>query len=693
MATSTPASEQQMESTPSLTFKQRICSHWRNTIRVVRRHIYFLGPGIIASVAYADPGNWATDLQAGSEFGYALLFIVLLTGCFAVFIQILSCRVGVVTNTDLARQCRMLILKEDRLGNPTRHRISWPRLRRWGLLYPLYVIAEGAIVATELAELTGSAIALNLLFPAIPLWAGILITSVDVILILFLYKPPPNGSFRLLEGMIAILVFVVLSCFIVLLVRIKPLWQHVFRGYLPSHHVVQSGALYVSVGILGATVMPHAIILGSHFASIDRLPSIGTKPGHYTSDHDDDSINQTPAVAQDQTRWAVITSLSRMFAPNPQIKAQVIRLSPVVLSLISQRTNPTSATVHPDSESLSRSQRRNRFAPDPLPPRTLSNIRIHIKHASVDIGMCLVSFAIVINSAILIVAAAAFYYTDTNNPAGSGQVIVASLYDAFYLLKDRLGSLAAVLFAVALLAAGQSASITVTLAGQLVSEGFINWRTDPFIRRILTRLVAIVPSLTVSLAVGKDGLDEMLVASQVALSIALPFVLLPLIIVTGSKVRMTAVQLDTPHRGEREGEGEASVASSVRSSVKRTSGEGMGAEEGGGKQRPGLNRGASTSVNLAVIETLPRQSTSQPEERLGEQSKKTATMPQAEPVGEASSTEPQATNASAQTEEVTAGKKSQCFASAWYVQVVAYAIFAVIVVADVYVLITTFMDT
>lgn len=679
MATATSASEQQMESTPSLSFKQRICSHWRNTIRVVRRHIYFLGPGIVASVAYADPGNWATDLQAGSEFGYALLFIVLLTGCFAVFIQILSCRVGVVTNTDLARQCRMLILKEDRLGNPTRHRISWPRLRRWGLLYPLYFIAEGAIVATELAELTGSAIALNLLFPAIPLWAGILITSVDVILILFLYKPPPNGSFRLLEGMIAILVFVVLSCFIVLLVRIQPVWQHVFRGYLPSHHVVQSGALYVSVGILGATVMPHAIILGSHFASIDRLASIDTKSGHYTCDHDHVSINQTPAVAQDQTRWAVITSsLSRIFAPNPQTKAQVIRLSPIVRSLISQRTNPTSATVHPDSESLSRSQGRNRFAPDPLPPRTLSNIRIHIKHASLDIGMCLVSFAIVINSAILIVAAAAFYYTDTNNPAGSGQVIVASLYDAFYLLKDRLGSLAAVLFAVALLAAGQSASITVTLAGQLVSEGFINWRTDPLIRRILTRLVAIVPSLTVSLAVGKDGLDEMLVASQVALSIALPFVLLPLIIVTGSKVRMTAVQLDSPQSGEREGQGEASVAPSVRSSVERPSGEGMGAQEGGGKQRPGLNSDASTSVNLALIETLPRQSTSQPEERLGEESKKTATTPQAQPVGETSSTEPQATNASTQSDEVTAGKKSQCFASAWYVQVVAYAIFAVV---------------
>ncbi|KAJ1027668.1 hypothetical protein NDA16_002007 [Ustilago loliicola] len=479
----TPASEQQqpipqqMASTttaatpgsapppPTRTFKQRMASHWHNIVRVVRRHIYFLGPGIVASVAYADPGNWATDLQAGSEFGYALLFIVLLTGCFAVFIQILSCRVGVVTNADLARQCRMLILNEDRLGNPTTLRISWPRLRRWALLYPLYLISEGAIVATELAELTGSAIALNLLFPALPLWGGILITSVDVILILFLYKPPPNGSFRLLEGLIAILVFVVLSCFIVLLVRIKPVWPDVFRGYLPSHHVVKSGALYVSVGILGATVMPHAIILGSHFASIDRLPTIGTKPRQHTSD--DDSIHQPP-VSEDQSRWGLITSsFSRMFVPKPETKSEIIRLSRVVRSLISQRIG-TAAADADDAESLSREQRRNRFAPEDLPPRTLENIRIHINHASVDIGMSLVSFAIVINSAILIVAAAAFYYTDANT--GTGQVVVASLYDAFYLLKDRLGSLAAVLFAVALLAAGQSASITVTLAGQLQGE-------------------------------------------------------------------------------------------------------------------------------------------------------------------------------------------------------------------------------
>lgn len=666
--------------TPPSTWKQRIAARWVTTLRVVRRHAYFLGPGIVASVAYADPGNWATDLQAGSEFGYSLLFIVLLTGCFAVLIQILSCRVGVVTNADLARQCRMLILKEDRHGNPTQLTISHPKLRRWALLYPLYVIAEGAIVATELAELTGSAIALNLLFPALPLWAGILITSVDVILILFIYKPPPNGSFRLLEALIAALVFTVLACFIVLLVRIKPYWPDVFHGYLPSYHVVSSGALYVSVGILGATVMPHAIILGSHFASIDRLPNLDDR--RTTSQtHPDDP--DTP----DQSQWQLITgSFSCLMRPKPETKAQVLRLTRIMRSLIHHRTGTHDVDSDTEQNQPHRRNDTHRFIQDDLPPRTLENIRIHINHASVDIGMSLVSFAIVINSAILIVAAAAFYYTPDGS--GSAQVVVASLYDAFYLLKDRLGSLAAVLFAVALLAAGQSASITVTLAGQLVSEGFINWRTDPFLRRVVTRLVAVVPSLTVSLAVGKDGLDEMLVASQVALSIALPFVLLPLILVSGSKARMTAHVAD---------EAGALVVSSARSSaeVERRSDDELGeaAEEvdAAGKARPvGLERNASTSASLEVMQRLSREQEPEPETPGQEQKTPLATRSasatlQKHPVQEqqtaSSSTAPVAplppiTAGSSSTQ----GNKSQSFASAWYVQVVAYAIFAVIVI-------------
>ncbi|SNX87506.1 related to vacuolar transport protein ESP1 [Melanopsichium pennsylvanicum] len=685
MPSSPPTLEQPC---PSTSFKTRVASHWVNAVRVVRRHVYFLGPGIVASVAYADPGNWATDLQAGSEFGYSLLFIVLMTGSFAVFIQILSCRVGVVTNTDLARQCRMLILKEDRHGSPTQCTISHPKWRRWGLLYPLYLIAEGAIIATELAELTGSAIALNLLFPALPLWAGILVTSVDVILILFIYKPPPNGSFRLLEALIAILVFIVLACFIVLLVRIKPYWPDVFHGYLPSRKVVQSGALYVSVGILGATVMPHAIILGSHFASIDRLPSIETAL-RSTSSPANTINNDRQEIQPDQTRWEIFSgSFRRILRPKPETKAEVIRLSRILHTLISSR----SAAHHvDDSESVHFSHRHATFVPDDLPPRTLENIRIHIKHASVDIGMSLVSFAIVINSAILIVAAAAFYYADSN--AGSGQVVVASLYDAFYLLKERLGSLAAILFAVALLAAGQSASITVTLAGQLVSEGFINWRTDPFLRRVFTRLVAVVPSLAVSLAVGKDGLDEMLVASQVALSIALPFVLLPLILVTGSKVRMTAVELGDEIDV-------ASAESSARSSVQaqRQSGEQLEAVKSNDNEdaskntvthRPGYPREASSNASLSIIEMLPHQQDSSLVEEQSQKPVASNSQPDAPSSGPLQVTATKSEGGAAM--QSSTDKKSQCFASAWYVQAIAYAIFAVIVVADGYVLITTFM--
>lgn len=672
----TPVLQQQ----PRLGWKARIASYCVTTACVVRRHAYFLGPGIIASVAYADPGNWATDLQAGSEFGYSLLFIVLLTGIFAVFIQILSCRVGVVTNTDIARQCRMLILKEDRHGIPTQNSISHPKWRRWALLYPLYVICEGAIVATELAELTGSAIALNLLFPALPLWAGILITSVDVVLVLFLYRPPPNGNFRLLEAVIAVLIFIVLACFIVLLVRIKPRWPDVFHGYLPSHHVVQNGALYVSVGILGATVMPHAIILGSHFASIDRLPNFDAPPRppstHAIVNHD---------VQPTGRRESISSSFSRLTRPKPETKTEVLRLSRIVRSLIHQRAR----TEHgANGESLQQSSLQGRInsTPDNLPPRTLENIRIHIKHASFDIGMSLISFAIVINSAILIVAAAAFYYTPDSVP-GAGTVIVASLYDAFYLLKDRLGSLAAILFAVALLAAGQSASITVTLAGQLVSEGFINWKTDPFLRRIVTRLVAIVPSLAVSLAVGKNGLDEMLVASQVALSIALPFVLLPLILVTGSKARMTAEELDTSSTALPSSEA-GSEASSVRSSVReRQSADPIDlartneiAEAEESKTRPGLDRGLGTSTFLAAIETLPREHEPPPAELQQDKKPAKASTAAQEPVtlSIATGTAVAPLQPTEQAETQTLRTKSQCFASAWYVQVVAYAIFTVV---------------
>lgn len=607
-------------------------SRWTSIKDALRRHVYFVGPGIVAAVAYADPGNWATDLQAGSEYGYSLLFIVLLTGLFAVFIQILSCRLGVITETDLARHCRMLILKEDRNGRPTQVHVPHLKWRRFALLYPLYAIVEGAIVATELAELTGSAIALNLLFPGLPLWGGILVTSVDVILILFLYRPPPNASFRILEAFIACLVIIVVACFIVLLVRIKPYWPDVFHGYLPSRNVVSSGALYVSVGILGATVMPHAIILGSHFASIDRLPP--TDPVTDT-DEDDKPLDDNPA-SPSHSRWTLFShAISRLFAPkNRQSRDTETRANRGLRAQCARMF----AKLRLDPEAQEAIEHAK------LPPRSLRRIRLHIKHASVDIALSLMAFAITINSAILIVSAAAFYYRQD----GQGNIIVAGLYDAFNLLKAQVGNLSAILFAIGLLAAGQSASITCTLAGQLVSEGFINWRTDPFLRRIVTRLVAVIPSLAVSIAVGKDGLDEMLVASQVALSIALPFVLLPLIIVTGRSSVMTVKQ----------------------------------------------------SVDQQIV-LSPQNDTSNPTEEhvpsLGPDVIGTPVLESAK-AGAKASTTPEITSAVGPSPAPVPQEISPAddrvtlhnFRSPWPIQGLAYAIFGVIVVADVYVLYTTF---
>lgn len=600
-------------------------SRWTSVKDALRRHVYFVGPGIVAAVAYADPGNWATDLQAGSEYGYSLLFIVLLTGLFAVFIQILSCRLGVITETDLARHCRMLILKEDRNGRSRQEHVPHIKWRRFALLYPLYAIMEGAIVATELAELTGSAIALNLLFPALPLWGGILVTSVDVILILFLYKPPPNASFRILEAFIACLVIVVVACFIVLLVRIKPYWPDVFHGYLPSNRVVSSGALYVSVGILGATVMPHAIILGSHFASIDRLP-----PTEFTSQKTDDDDEALDGETASHSRWTLFShSISRLFASKTQLSSE----SPSTKRGLRSRCTRMISKLRLDPEA------QDAIKHAKLPPRSLRRIKLHIKHASIDIALSLVAFAITINSAILIVSAAAFYY----RPDGQDNIIVAGLYDAFNLLKAQVGNLSAILFAIGLLAAGQSASITCTLAGQLVSEGFINWRTDPFLRRVFTRLVAVIPSLAVSIAVGRDGLDEMLVASQVALSIALPFVLLPLVIVTSRSSVMTVKQ---------------SVEQQVVLSPIITTGAAP-------HQTPPAQSSRDTS-EVGMMKSAPLSSPTLDSD------------PSVEPV------------AHAEVATQDGGVTLHNFRSPWPVQILAYAIFGVIVVADVYVLYTTF---
>lgn len=489
---------------------------WEAISTTLMRHMSFVGPGLIASVAYCDPGNWATDMEAGSRFGYSLLFTVLLSGLFAVLLQVLCCRLGTVTGMDLAVQTRRLVLGLPPNSAPAP---DWNapgvRARYWGLLIPLYLINEGAIIATELAELIGSAIALNLLFPKLPLWGGVLVTSADVFLVLVLYRP--SMSVRIFEMLIGVLVMIVLACFIVLIVRVDPDWGDVFYGYVPSPKIVQADSLYVSISILGATIMPHSLVLGSHFATIDRLDGYE----EVTSSVGSDGENE-----EDEPERRTVT---RTASANSIPSANRVRSSNVWRTARSLYRRLISKHI----------QVPEVVQDDTLPPQPASSLRhiqLHLNHASWDIAICLVLFAITINSAILIVASAAFYYG--HNQDGDTEV-VGDLFQAFDLLRDTVGKVPAILFAIALLTAGQSSSITVTLAGQIISEGFIHWRLTPFMRRLLTRAIAVIPSMIVASIAGRHGLDTMLVASQVALSMALPFVSFPLLVLTGSPWRMT----------------------------------------------------------------------------------------------------------------------------------------------------------
>lgn len=358
-------------------------------------------------------------------------------------------------------------------------------------------------------------------------------TSVDVFIILLVYRP--NGNFRILEWVIgglvsggaqarkaatmtdpvrhAVQVLAVIACFVALLVRVDPNWADVFHGYVPSSTLVQSEALYAGIGILGAVVMPHSLFLGSHFATIHRLRDVHPSASRRSPAHE---VEDVAAVAK--STWS----------------ARVKKVAALIdADLVEDADSPDKTPVM-------------------QPKLTIAQMKIQIPHASWDIALSLVFFAITVNSAILIVAAAAFFY-------GRGTTSLSDLYDAYFLLEDTLGKVYAVLFAIALLAAGQSASITVTLAGQIVSEGFIKWRTNAFVRRLVTRLITIVPSIAIAVAVGKGGLDETLIASQVALSFALPVVLVPLLLVTGLRATMQVEEQVDPEaveQGEQAGQGE-----------------------------------------------------------------------------------------------------------------------------------------
>jgi len=375
-----------------------------------RKMLAFAGPGYLVAVGYMDPGNWATDLAGGSRFGYALLSVILLSNLMAVLLQGLAAKLGIVTGRDLAQACR------DHYS---------PRVA-----FALWVLCELAIAACDLAEVIGSAIALNLLF-GIPLPWGIAVTVFDVLIVLYLQ----NKGFRMLEALVIALVAVVGGCFLFELFISQPDMTAVARGFIPTADIITDPQkLYIAIAILGATVMPHNLYLHSSIVQ--------------TRKYDEDAKGKREAV----------------------------------------------------------------------------------QFAFLDSTIAL-SFALFINAAILIVAAATFHTT--------GNTEVAEIQDAYKLLTPLLGVAgASTVFALALLASGQNSTLTGTLAGQIVMEGFLNLRIRPWLRRLITRAIAIVPAAGVAIYYGESGTAKLLVFSQVILSLQLSFAVFPLVRFTSDRVKM-----------------------------------------------------------------------------------------------------------------------------------------------------------
>ncbi|KAI1157973.1 natural resistance-associated macrophage protein-domain-containing protein [Nemania serpens] len=396
----------------------------------------FIGPGFLVAVAYIDPGNYSTGISAGASFRFQLLFITLLSNLFAVLLQCLAAKLGTVTGLNLAEACRAFLPK-------------------W-LNYFLYFLAEAAIIATDIAEVIGTAIAINLLIPAIPLVAGCALSILDVFAILFFYRPQGSmNGLRLFEVFVMLLVLTVVVCFAIQLSLIQDTAiGEVFRGYLPSNVITKSEGLYQACGILGATVMPHSLYLGSGVVQ-SRLRDYDTKKG------------LLPAESSGYTVEDPKTGDKTYYIPS------------------------------------------------------LAAIKYSLKYTYAEVGITLATFALFVNSAILIVAGASLY--------GNTEAKDADIFSIHDLLAASISPFAGVIFALALLFSGISAGIVCTISGQMVCEGALKWTVQPWLRRLITRSIAITPSIIIAGATGRELLNDALNGTQVVLSIVLPFVSAPLI--------------------------------------------------------------------------------------------------------------------------------------------------------------------
>lgn len=400
------------------------------TIDILKKFATFVGPGIMVSVAYMDPGNYSTSVSGGAQYKYKLLFSIFVSNIFAVLLQCLCVKLGTVTGYDLAENCRRNLPKK--------------------VNYVLYFFAEIAIIATDLAEVVGTAIALQILFN-IPLTLGVILTVLDVLLILMFYRPDGQSmkKVRMFELFVGVLVICTVLCFVLELFKINiPNKRELFEGFMPTSIIFkEKQALYISLGILGATVMPHSLYLGSSLV----------KPRLYDYD-----IKKYGKVGS----------------------------SP-----------------------------------------SLSAIKYSLNYSYAELIISLFLIATFVNSAILIVAGATL--------AGQPEAEDADLLSIYNLLVHYISPAAGLIFAAAMLFSGQSAGIICTLAGQIVSEGFLEWSLPPWATRLCTRLIAIIPCLFVTLTLGERGISNILNFSQVVLSLILPIVSAPLIYFTANRSIMT----------------------------------------------------------------------------------------------------------------------------------------------------------
>ncbi|GME91844.1 unnamed protein product [[Candida] boidinii] len=478
--------------------------------QIVKKYFKYIGPGLMVSVAYMDPGNYSTAVSAGSHFQYKLLFSVLLANIMAAFLQILCAKLGSVSGLDLAANCREHL----------------PR----SLNIFIYILAEIAIIATDLAEVVGTAIALNILF-SIPLLLGVILTVVDVLIVLMAYRP--NGPLlivRIFEGFVGLLVTGTVICFAIELADVSPTtnWGDVFKGFLPSDDVVKGDGLYLSLAILGATVMPHSLYLGSGLVQ-SRLKDFDQNNGRFS-----------PPVPK---RNALNNNNTNSFDISDDDDEE---------ELIDSHGNIRSLSRGSSSNSNSALEKFKRFCgihnlkdeneeDEVVYKPSLDAINDAMSYTISELLVSLFTVALFVNAAILIVSGSAL--SNPMDDDGDGDLESADLFTIHYLLSNRLSKTAGTVFALALLCSGQSAGVVCTLAGQMVSEGFLKWSIPPALRRIMTRAIAITPCIILVIISGREGLSSALNASQVILSLLLPFVSAPLIYFTCSK-KIMRVKID-----------------------------------------------------------------------------------------------------------------------------------------------------